>query len=258
MSHHQARQRRKADLSQRLASGRSEASYCRVVGCTRATPAAIGKGLARRACRPHEDHHGRHGSYVQGTYPATTLAPHRSAALAWLQAHQSDPAVTRGAQAVQAVYAAAGQAVGATNLAGLPPAERSRAAWARLRVAKVSPVAVLAVWLAIEATIAADPSADTRAEFKRVQAAKVLHRMASGTHRKWERQRADGSIQVTELHKYPASRGRVLRHIGEQLERVAELVAVAFLQDLTRAASKPQSTQGSITHEPSSHTTPRR
>lgn len=79
------------------------------------------------------------------------------------------------------------------------------------------------------ATIAADPSADTRSEFMRVQAAEVLHRLASGTHRRWERERPAGRVEVTTYHKYPASRGRVLRYIGEHLERVTELVAVRFL-----------------------------
>ncbi len=93
----------------------------------------------------------------------------------------------------------------------------------------MNPRAVIAAWLSVVATIAADPSADTRNEFRHVQAAKVLHRMASGTHRRWERERPDGRVEVTEFHKYPASRGRVLRHIGEQLERVAELVTVRFM-----------------------------
>lgn len=77
--------------------------------------------------------------------------------------------------------------------------------------------------------IASDPSADRHSEFRQVQAAKLLHRMASGTHRRWERNGPGGSLEVTELHKYPASRGRVLRHLGEQLERIAELVGVPFI-----------------------------
>lgn len=229
MSSYEARLRRKADITRRVAEAQSDASYCRVIGCTGRTPAATGKGLSQRACRPHEDHYGRHGSYIQRSYTSKEIAPHRRTALMWLEAHSGDPVVTRGVCAVEALYTGAGASVKAGNLSGLVPAERARAAWARLRDAKVSHMAVLAVWLAIEATIAADPSADTRLEFKRVQAAKVLHRMASGTHRRWEREQHDGSVIVTEYHKYPPSRGRVLRHIGQQVERIAELVAVLFL-----------------------------
>lgn len=231
----ETRTRRKADIRQRLAHGPDVPGYCRIVGCTEQTPAATGKGLSRRACRRHEDHYGRHGSYTHRTYSGATLAPHRRAALAWLEAHQSDPVVTRGARAVEALYATGGPSVKAGNLPGLSPAERARAAWARMRDAKVTPQAVLAVWLSVVATIAADPSADTRSEFRRVQAAKVLHRMSSGTHRRWEREQADGRVEVTEYHKYPASRGRVLRHIGEQLERITEHVAVSFF-DTQRGA----------------------
>lgn len=231
MTSYETRRRRKTDLSQRIADGRDDAGYCRFAGCGRRTPAAIGTGLSSRACRRHEDHYGRHGSYVQHSYPGKAIAPHRRAALAWLKAYSEEPAVIRGIRAVQAVYAGAGPSVKAGNLAGMQPAERARVAWARLRDASVPPAAVLAVWLAIEATVAADVSADTRIEFRRVQAAKVLHRMASGTHRRWERERADGRVEVTEYHKYPASRGRVLRHLGEQLERVAELVAVAYFAE---------------------------
>lgn len=225
----ETRTRRKADIRQRLAHAPDVPGYCRIVGCTERTPAATGKGLSRRACRHHEDHYGRHGSYTHRTYSGAVIAPHRRAALAWLDAHQSDPVVSRGVLAVETLYAAAGASVKAGNLPGLAPAERARAAWARLRDAKVNPRAILAAWLAVAATIAADPSADTRSEFMRVQAAKVLHRLASGTHRRWESERPDGRVEVTEYHKYPASRGRVLRHIGEQLERIAELVAVRFL-----------------------------
>lgn len=78
----------------------------------------------------------------------------------------------------------------------------------------------VAAWLAVEMAIASDPTAETKAEFKRVQAAKQVHRMASGTHKRWE----TGPGGPTELHVYPRSRGRVLRHIGEAMEQAVELL----------------------------------
>jgi hypothetical protein len=84
----------------------------------------------------------------------------------------------------------------------------------------------LAAWLAVDSAIRADAQPERRAEFRRVQAAKAVHRLASGTHKRWERERPGGGKQVEELHKYPHSRGRVLRHLGEQLERIAESLAV--------------------------------
>ncbi|MNN29542.1 hypothetical protein D3C81_1431510 [compost metagenome] len=51
-----------------------------------------------------------------------------------------------------------------------------------------------------------------------MQAGKLLHRMAGGAHKSWGGY--DGAPKV-ELHKYPASRGRVLRHLGRHLEQAA-------------------------------------
>jgi hypothetical protein len=78
----------------------------------------------------------------------------------------------------------------------------------------------------------ADPQAERKVEFKRVQAAKLVHRLASGSHKRWERPRPDGSVVVQELHKWPHSRGQVLRHLGEQIERVTELLVVPCLTQL--------------------------
>ena len=97
----------------------------------------------------------------------------------------------------------------------------------------------LEVWLAVEAIIRDDPQPDRHTEFKRVQAAKVVHRMASGSHKKWERQRPDGRVVVQELHKYPHSRGQVLRHLGEQLERATELLVSTHFID--RPVTPPKS-----------------
>lgn len=78
----------------------------------------------------------------------------------------------------------------------------------------------------------------TTTEFKRVQAAKVVHRMASGSHRRWEIEVADrhnrGTMKtrVTELHVFPRSRGRVLRHIGKSLEEAVDLLVDHHLTDL--------------------------
>ena len=37
---------------------------------------------------------------------------------------------------------------------------------------------------------------------------------------------------VEELHVYPKSRGRVLRHVGQDLERAAELIAEHHLDNM--------------------------
>jgi hypothetical protein len=61
---------------------------------------------------------------------------------------------------------------------------------------KAGPVSV-AAWLAIELAIADDAQPVNAVEYKRVQAAKLVHRMASGTHEQWDQPtlslRADGN-----------------------------------------------------------------
>jgi hypothetical protein len=86
--------------------------------------------------------------------------------------------------------------------------------------------------LAVELVILDDPQAERKEHFKWVQAAKLVHRMASGSHKRWEREINNGKVEVTELHKYPRSRGRVLIHIGQQLEKVAELAVAYYLDDI--------------------------
>jgi hypothetical protein len=124
---------------------------------------------------------------------------------------------------------AAGQRIEAFRLAGLSPEERARAIWATLRDRGVHAREVVAAWLAVEATISSDPQAESKTEFKRVQGAKVIHRMAGGAHKRWERSDVRGGVSVTELHKHPHSRGLVLRHLGFQLETAAHLAVTTFL-----------------------------
>jgi hypothetical protein len=76
------------------------------------------------------------------------------------------------------------------------------------------------VWLAIDMRLRDDPQLDRHDEYRQVQAAKLIHRMAGGTHKRWERERPNGSIEVSELHKHPVSRGQVLRVLGRGLAAV--------------------------------------
>ncbi|WP_258052027.1 hypothetical protein [Mesorhizobium sp. INR15] len=139
--------------------------------------------------------------------------------MAWLEAQEDDTYVRNAVDRVATLLRTSGQFKEAFRLRGLSPQDRAKAAWARLRRAAVDPRRVVAAWLAIEMIIRDDPQADLKAEFKRVQAAKLVHRMASGTHKRW----GEGA-SATELHVYPRSRGRVLRHMGEALETACELL----------------------------------
>ncbi|WP_331373249.1 hypothetical protein [Sinorhizobium chiapasense] len=137
----------------------------------------------------------------------------------WLKANEGDLWVRNAIDRVRTLYETAGPHVEAFRLRGLPPEARAKAAWARLRKANVDPRRVVVAWVAIEAIVRDDPQSDTKAEYKRVQAAKLIHKMASGTHKKW----GDGS-DAKQLHVYPRSRGKVLRHMGRDAEQACELL----------------------------------
>jgi hypothetical protein len=241
------RKRRKQEVSERASAPNSMYSYCRVVGCANPARAGTEDGLDRRFCRRHYDLYQRHGSPYTGSYSAQQLDPYRKAALNWLTTNGDDIWARNAIERVNGLYNRAGSAVEAFRLRGLSPRERAWATWARLRKAEIDPRRPVAAWLAIELAIADDPQPVQTVEYKQVQAAKLVHRMASGTHKRWEQAVSSSDTngrlrkRTVELHVYPRSRGRVLRHIGEDLEKCVELLVEHHLQTIREALSSPPS-----------------
>lgn len=194
---------------------------CVVLDCGKPTMAKAGTGLNRNYCRAHVEHFRRHGSYSKPSYTAAQLAPHRAAALAWLRANADLPLVASARDRVQTRMWAVGAPESAFRLRGMTPEARSRNVWAILRARQVQADQILAVWLAVCMAHEADPQPERKLEYRHVQAAKVLHRLAGGAHRRWEHQGEDGATAATELHKYPASKGNVLRYTGEAVRAMA-------------------------------------
>lgn len=226
------RRQRRADVAARAACPDHMSAYCRIVGCNRPARAGTTGGLDRRYCRVHADHYQRHGSPTKGSYPARVLNPYRRAALAWLLANPDNPYVQIAIRKVGGLYQRAGPHIEAYRLQGMEPRERAWAAWARLRTHQVDPRLPVAAWLAIEMVVRTDLEPASGNEFKRVQAAKLVHRMASGSHKRWEHTIPDPAWSglrtktvVERMHKYPKSRGRLLRHLGADLEEAVELLA---------------------------------
>lgn len=211
------RQQRLARLRARIAGPQDAYERCRIYPCTNGTTADRGEGLNRLYCRKHIEFYRRHGSYVKRSYGAGELRPYRERALAWLQVHQDEPDVLRATQCVRRLYRTSGAPIEAFRLAGKKPSERARAVWAQLRTRNTDPRELLAAWLAVDMRLKDDPQPDRHKEYRHVQVAKLVHRMAGGTHKRWEREHADGRIVVTQLHKHPVSRGQVLRIIGREL-----------------------------------------
>jgi hypothetical protein len=119
----------------------------------------------------------------------------------------------------------------------------------------IDPLLVVAAWVSIEMVIQDDNQPVHAKEFKRVQAAKLVHRMASGSHRRWEQEIRDlnrpgrTKIHVTEMHVYPRSRGRILRHIGEDLETAVELLVEHHLKAIHQF-KKGRDARGSFSDRP--------
>jgi hypothetical protein len=249
------RQKRKQDVKDRASVPNHMYGYCRVIHCGKPARAGTSDGLDERYCRAHADHHQRHGSPLKGSYTAKALNPYRRAALAWIVAHEDSRWVQNAVARVQGLYQQAGPYIEAFRLRGLPPEQRAKAALARLRQHGIDPRLVVAAWLAVELILLDDPQPVHSVEFKRVQAAKVIHRMASGSHRRWVREVSSPvwpgqkQAQVQELHVYPRSRGRVLRHLGEALESAVELLVAHHLAEV-QAYVREQGASGNSAARP--------
>ncbi len=224
-------QRRKKDVKKRAKSPNTMYGLCRATACNRPSRAATSDGLDMRYCRVHYEHLQRHGNPFKGSYKAKELNPYRQAALLWLLKHENDRWVKLSNDKIRALYRRSGPHVEAFRLTGMNPRDRAWAHWARLRANSVDPRLPVAAWLAIEMILKDDPEADWRSEYKRVQCAKVVHRMASGSHRKWVREYSFGT-RTEELHVYPRPRGRVLRYIGADLEEACELLVDHHLANI--------------------------
>lgn len=220
-----------SNVSKRAQQANHMFAYCRVIGCGQPARAGTTNGLDTRFCRKHADHYSRHGSPYKPSYTAKELTPYRKTIGAWLKVNHEDRWVANALDRIKGLYARSGPRVEAFRLAGMSPQDRARKAWARLREASVAPVKVLEAWLVVELAVRLDVQPDGTPEFKRVQGAKLLHRLASGSHKRWEREvprrianHFTTEMVVTELHKYPHSRGKVLRYLGRDLEEACELV----------------------------------
>jgi hypothetical protein len=193
---------------------------------------AAGKGLAQFYCKRHIAHRARHGSLWHGTYRASERDPYERAAAAWIGEHRSEPLTAVALTGLNDLLRSTGSVVPATSLRGLTPAKRARVALARLREAGVTPVRLLAIYLGISALIEEDPGSHRVREFRTVQVAKAVHRLASGYHQSWDFPLSDGRTAPIEVHAYARSTGRVLRHLGRMIEECCEPVLERHLADV--------------------------
>lgn len=194
---------------------------------------AEGTGLAAFHCRKHVEHRARHGSHWHGTYSAARLKPYLAAATSYVRPRtESDRYIKAAIVGIHSVLETAGPTEIATRLRGMSAHKRAKIALARLRVAGIKPERFVIIALAVTALIEEDPGSHRTKEFRIVQIAKALHRLASGTHKRWPFIDFQGRQRQTELHAFPRSSGQVLRLIGRAVEVQCEWVVDQHLSSV--------------------------
>lgn len=179
---------------------------------------ANGKGYAEFHCRYHVQFKARHGSHWYPSYKASDLKPYLRVASAWIRRHRKELVVSIALDHLRALLESSGRVEPAQNLKRVSAKLRARIAFARLREAGVKPQRLLAIHIAVRALMEDDAGSHRTDEFRIVQVAKAAHRLASGTHRRWDYPLPDGTTTKIRMDVYPRSSGLVLRVIGDAID----------------------------------------
>lgn len=203
---------------------------CSIPGCGRTLQQS---GFSSSSvCRYHVQFKSRHGSHWHATYRAADLLPYLKAAAQWVKANRSDAHVTMAVLWLKGLLEGAGRVELANRIKGKSAAQRSKFAFARLREAGIKPDRILSIYLAVCALIEDDRGSHRVEEFRIVQVAKAVHRLASGSHQHWQVPLANGTTAPLAMHTYPKSSGIVLRVIGRQIEECCRVVAERALDEV--------------------------
>lgn len=197
-------------------------------------------------CRYHIQYKARHGSHWRSTYRASDLKPYLQSATRWVEANRNHADVVMAVLWLKGLLESAGRVEPAHRVKGHPAARRAKFAFARLREAGIKPDRILGIYLAVCALIEDDRGSHNVEEFRNVQVAKAVHRLASGSHNRWEVSLTNGSTAPLAMHTYPKSSGIVLRVIGRQIEECCRLVADHAMDEiraLKRATYGPHPSQ---------------
>lgn len=188
---------------------------CILPGCRRQTQTAAGNGHSPRYCKHHIEFHRRHGSYWHSSLTAGELEPFRKASASWLKLHSDDIRVRKALQTISSRLGGSGSEVNAYSLRDKTAKERARIAFARIREAGVPAERILLRVIAVSACCDAKGIDRRQREYRHVQYAKSVHRLASGTHKT-----TSGFPMPA---KYPRSEGQVLRHMGAWLDDIVDV-----------------------------------
>jgi hypothetical protein len=231
---HKSSNHRPADLRKRLTETKTQGrSRCWVFDCPNPPGNATPKGLGR-FCRKHLEHYRRHGDPLKASYTASELLPHRRAATSWIKANADDRVLGYTLLKLTSTMAGAGRAVEVRVLRRLSSAQKARAVWARLRAREVPAEKLLVTILAVMLCYEADIQKGKR-EFRQVQVAKWLTRMAGGTIKRWPTHHTDISLPKERVVRwFASSEGLVLRDLGKTAEAAVELIAPERSDEIAR------------------------
>jgi hypothetical protein len=219
-------------------------TVCALPGCAR--PASADAWPRSLHCRYHIQRKARHGSHWHATYRAADLKPYLKSATRWVAANRSHADVVMAALWLKGLLEDAGRTELAHRIKGQLAMRRAKFAFARLREADIKPDRILGIYLAVCALIEDDRGSHRVEEFRVVQVAKAVHRLASGSHQHWDVPLTNGATAPLAMHTYPKSSGIVLRIIGRQIEECCRTVAdraVDEIRTAKRAAYGPHPSQ---------------
>lgn len=208
-----------------------DTARCRLPGCKRLTQRESGDGFSSRYCKQHVEFHRRHGSHWFKSLGAAELQPFRKISKQWLRANPEDFRIRSALRQIKLLLENSGRPENAYSLRYIGPKEKARIAIARLHNGDVAPFSILERIVAVTLCCKAKGIDDRQREYRFVQLAKSVHRLASGTHK------TTSGFPLPS--KYPRSEGQVLRHLGRSLDDIAAFAIdgrnLPFDHSLTRS-----------------------
>lgn len=194
---------------------------CSVPGCGASVAELRGEALGR-LCRSHLERVRRHGCAWLGTYKASDLNAHRRAAWDWLSENEGSLGARLTTGFVSGLIARGTQQP-IRQVVRQNAEVKAAAIWGRFAELNTDPKIIAAAILAVWLRVAHDHSAGrapSGAEYRDVQTAKLLIRLAGGSVRRWPPRREGGQPIV--LRSFVSSEGRVLRVLGQSAAEAAQ------------------------------------
>ena len=205
--------------------------------------ANAGLGFTGRLCRYHIIHQSIHGSHTVKSLPPRIVHHIRMAAERWIKRHREKPEVQHSLTELSGLYFTVGRKFEkAWDLRLKRPLARAYNIVAKWNATSIERERVLATVIATSIALDLDSQGPHGELYRDVQMAKSLHRLSSGTAIRL----SDGSVVA---RKYPASRGRVLRHLGPLVsQRCLSVLAIKeeVLAEIVARARPPSRLSQSI------------